>query len=246
MAEAAAPQGVLCVVEGIADSGQEEQCDLLVTWLRNVGYPTIALGPLWSSAAPEAQWGSTCAQPLTMPAITPTARFLQQAAILAERVATRVQPGLQAGAVVMTNGALCTGLIEGLALGLNGAWLRQLFSFMPRPTVTFLLRLPADAALKRGWTVHGAGAVAGADGDTSARQLYKRLDKLYGELVDEFGLTVIDAAQPPVLQQAQMRALLQPHLAGLAAASPASQRSILAGEGVTGRYLPAQEKGGRR
>jgi hypothetical protein len=66
----------------------------------------------------------------------------------------------------------------------------------------------------------------------------KRILGQYQGMVDEFGLTVIDAMQPLVHQQQQVRALVMPHLKGVPKASLLPWREVLAKEGLHGRYLP--------
>ncbi len=56
-------------------------------------------------------------------------------------------------------------------------------------------------------------------------------------MVEEFGLTVIDATQPLVHQQQQVRALVMPHLRGVPKANLLPWREVLAKEGLYGRYL---------
>jgi len=60
-------------------------------------------------------------------------------------------------------------------------------------------------------------------------------------MVEEFGLTVIDAVRPLVQQQQQVRALLLPHLHGLLTANLSPWRDVLAREGLYGRYLQGNE-----
>ena len=56
-------------------------------------------------------------------------------------------------------------------------------------------------------------------------------------MVQEFGLTVIDATKPLVQQQQQVRALLLPHLHNLQKGTPSPWRQVLTKEGLHGRYL---------
>jgi hypothetical protein len=56
-------------------------------------------------------------------------------------------------------------------------------------------------------------------------------------MVDEFGLTAIDATQPLVHQQQQVRALVSPHLRNVKKVDLMPWREVLAKEGLYGRYL---------
>jgi len=69
------------------------------------------------------------------------------------------------------------------------------------------------------------------------RLFQKRILGQYQGMVEEFGLTVIDATQPLVHQQQQVRALVMPHLRGVPKANLLPWREVLAKEGLYGRYL---------
>jgi len=56
-------------------------------------------------------------------------------------------------------------------------------------------------------------------------------------MIEEFGLTAIDAVQPLVYQQQQVRTLVMPHLRNLPTANLSPWREVLAKEGLYGRYL---------
>jgi hypothetical protein len=57
------------------------------------------------------------------------------------------------------------------------------------------------------------------------------------QIVEEFGLAVIDATQPLVKQQDQVRALVKPHLEGALKMSSRGWRDVLSEESLLGRYL---------
>jgi hypothetical protein len=56
-------------------------------------------------------------------------------------------------------------------------------------------------------------------------------------MVDEFGLTIIDATLPLVEQQEIVREIITPQLSGALRAEPSAWREVLAAESIYGRYL---------
>ncbi len=56
-------------------------------------------------------------------------------------------------------------------------------------------------------------------------------------MVDEFGLTVIDASLPLLEQQELVRSIVSPHLDNVLTSERSGWREVLAAEGLHGRYL---------
>ncbi len=105
--------------------------------------------------------------------------------------------------------------------------------------------MPLDEALKRimvgrpslKWYEAGMDLGLSPDPNECFRLFQKRILGQYQGMVDEFGLTVIDALQPLVHQQQQVRALVSPHVKGLTRVNLLPWREVLAKEGLYGRYL---------
>jgi hypothetical protein len=64
-----------------------------------------------------------------------------------------------------------------------------------------------------------------------------RILKEYDKMVDEFGLTVIEATKPLLEQQEIVRKIVQPHLDNVLIADTSGWRDVLSTEGLHGRYL---------
>jgi hypothetical protein len=59
----------------------------------------------------------------------------------------------------------------------------------------------------------------------------------YEKMVDEFGLTVVDATLPLIEQQEIIRRIVAPHLKGVLKAKRSAWRDVLTQEQLYGRYL---------
>ena len=69
-------------------------------------------------------------------------------------------------------------------------------------------------------------------------QLFQgRILEEYEKMIDEFGLTVVDATLPLLEQQDLVREMVEPHLGEALCAEPSGWREVLAVESLQGRYL---------
>ncbi len=66
----------------------------------------------------------------------------------------------------------------------------------------------------------------------------KQIIREYEKMVDEFGLTTIDAMLPLTEQQEMIRKIVAPHLRGVLRAERSAWREVLTHEQLYGRYLP--------
>ncbi len=242
--------GKLFIVEGIDGSGKSTQLDLLHKWLVSEGYLVVFTewnsSPLVRRTTQRGKKGRL---------LTPLTFSLIHAADLADRMERQVIPALKAGAIVLADRYIYTAFARDGARGLNAKWVRQLYDFAVQPTVAFYFRVPLDEALKRilvgrpelKWYEAGMDLGLSPDPYECFRLFQKRILGQYETMIEEFGLTVIDATGPLVHQQQQVRALLSPHLHGLLKANPSPWREVLTREGLFGRYLqtapePRQEQ----
>jgi len=236
--------GKLFVVEGIDGSGKSTQLDLLHKWLVSEGY--LVVFTEWNSSPLVRR---TTGRGKRDRLLTPLTFSLIHSADLADRMERQVIPALKAGAIVLADRYIYTAFARDGARGLNPGWVRRLYSFAVRPTVAFYFGVPLDEALKRilvgrpelKWYEAGMDLGLSPDPYESFRLFQKRILGQYDDMVEEFGLTVIDAVRPLVQQQQQVRALLLPHLHGLLTANLSPWRDVLAREGLYGRYLQGNE-----
>ncbi len=232
--------GKLFIVEGIDGSGKSTQLDLLHKWLVSEGH--LVVFTEWNSSPLVRR---TTQRGKKEQLLTPLTFSLLHAADLADRMERQVIPALKAGAIVLADRYIYTAFARDGARGINQRWVRKLYNFAVRPTVAFYFQVPLDEALKRimvgrpslKWYEAGMDLGLSPDPNESFRLFQKRILGQYQGMVDEFGLTVIDALQPLVHQQQQVRALVSPHLRGLTRVNLLPWREVLAKEGLYGRYL---------
>jgi len=232
--------GKLFIVEGIDGSGKSTQLDLLHKWLVSEGH--LVVFTEWNSSPLVRR---TTQRGKREQLLTPLTFSLIHAADLADRMERQVIPALKAGAIVLADRYIYTAFARDGARGLNAKWVRKLYSFAVRPTVSFYFKVPLDEALRRilvgrpalKWYEAGMDLGLSPDPYECFRLFQKRILGQYEDMTDEFGLTVIDATLPLVQQQQQMRALTMPHLKGVTRANLLPWREVLAKEGLYGRYL---------
>ena len=232
--------GKLFIVEGIDGSGKTTQLDLLRKWLIGEGY-LVAFSE-WNSS-PLVKSTTKLGKKEQM--LTPTSFSLIHAADLADRTERQILPALKAGAIVLADRYIFTAFGRDVARGVSPTWVRKIYAFAVRPTVAFYFRVPLEESLRRildgrpRLKFYEAGLDLGLSDDPyeSFALFQKRILDEYEKMVDEFGLTVIDATLPLVEQQEIVRELVTPHLEGALRADPSAWREVLAAESVYGRYL---------
>jgi dTMP kinase len=232
--------GKLFIVEGIDGSGKSTQLDLLHKWLVSEGY--LVVFTEWNSSPLVRR---TTQRGKRDRLLTPLTFSLIHAADLADRMERQVIPALKAGAIVLADRYIYTAFARDGARGIVSSWVRKTYGFAVRPTVAFYFKVPLDEALNRimvgrpelKWYEAGMDLGLSPDPFECFRLFQQRILKQYESMVQEFGLTVIDATKPLVQQQQQVRALLMPHLHNLQKGTPSPWQQVLTKEGLYGRYL---------
>jgi dTMP kinase len=208
-------KGKLIVVEGIDGSGKSTQLALLSQWLRSQ-----------SIAVAFSEWNSSPLVRETMrrgkkkKMLTPTTFSLLHATDFADRMERYILPLLRAGAVVCADRYAYTAFARDVARGVDRQWVRRLYSFAPRPNLSFYFRTPLEVALGR--ILGGRNAIkyyeAGMDLELS-RNVEESFRIFQGRILDEYeamtgemGFQVIDATLSIEEQQQQMRDIVQKKL----------------------------------
>ncbi len=211
-------RGKLFVVEGIDGSGKSTQISLLYKWLLAQGYSTFFSE--WNSSPLVKR---TTRRGKKRQVLTPLTFSLIHATDFADRTARNIAPPLKAGAAVLADRYVYTAFGRDVARGCDPQWVRDMYSFAVKPTVGFYFRVPLDVAFDRilsgrpqlKWYEAGLDLGLSDDPYESFKLFQTRILEQYDNMVNEFGLTVIDATLPIAVQQAQMRAIVEPHLEGL-------------------------------
>ena len=232
--------GKLFIVEGIDGSGKSTQLDMLRKWLIGQGY-CVAFSE-WNSS-PVVR--STTRRGKKKQLLTPTSFSLIHAADFADRMERQMLPALKAGAIVLADRYIYTAFGRDVARGVHPQWVRDVYSFAIQPTVAFYFRVPMEVSLERILSgrptlkYYEAGLDVGLSSDPyKSYELFQgRILEEYEKMIDEFGLTVIDATLPLLEQQDQVREMAEPHLSEALRTERRGWREVLAAERLQGRYL---------
>jgi dTMP kinase len=207
--------GKLFVVEGTDGSGKSTQLTLLYQWLKAEGYPVFFSE--WNSS-PLVK--DTTRRAKKRHLFTPATFSLLHATDFADRIERNIIPPLKAGAIVLADRYIYTAFARDVARGCNRDWVRKVYSFAVKPTQAFFFRAPLDTAIDRiilgrpNLKYYEAGLDMGWSDDPlqSFRTFQGRILEEYDRMVDEFGLTLIDATRSIEEQQREVRALITEHL----------------------------------
>ena len=210
--------GRLFVVEGIDGSGKSTQIALLRQWLLSEGYSVRCSS--WNSSPLVKK---TTSRGKKRQALSPTTFSLLHATDFADRTEQEIQPALKAGAIVLADRYVYTAFARDVARNVERRWVRDLYQFAINPTVAFYYRVPLEMSLQRilGGRVklkhYEAGLDLALSGDPqeSFCLFQQRIVHEYEAMIEEFGLTAMDATLPIFEQQRRMREIIQPHLQGV-------------------------------
>jgi dTMP kinase len=209
--------GRLFIVEGIDGSGKSTQLLLLKKWLESEGY--VVYFSEWNSS-PLVRDVTKRGKKKHM--LTPMTFSLIHATDFADRTEHDIIPPLKAGAVVLADRYIYTAFARDVVRGVSASWVRGLYDFAVKPTVSFYFRAPLEVAMKR--ILGGRDAIkyyeAGMDIGLSEDieecfELFQgKIIEEYEKMVDEFGLVPIDATRSIEEQQAEVRRIVMQALEG--------------------------------
>jgi dTMP kinase len=207
--------GKLFVVEGIDGSGKTTQLALLAKWLKSAGHPVFQTE--WNSSALVKAATKTGKK---KNALTPMTFSLLHATDFADRLLYNVIPPLKAGMIVLADRYTYTAFARDTARGVDRRWVRELYSFAVKPDLAVYFRVPIDVSVDRlmARRVKLKFYEAGMDMGWSSQPLEsfrifqgKVLDE-YDRIVDEYGLSVVNAVGSITDQQRVFRRLVSQHL----------------------------------
>src|SRR5947209_2292977 len=224
--------GRLFVVEGVDGSGKSTQIALLRQWLISEGY-TVFFSE-WNSSPLVKK---TTSKGKRKQLLTPTTFSLIHATDFADRTEHDIIPPLKAGAIVLADRYIYKAFARDVARNVDRRWVRELYQFAVKPTVAFYYRVPLEVSLSRILTgrtelkYYESGMDLGLSSDPqeSFKLFQQRIVQEYEKMIDEFGLTVMDATLPIPEQQRRMRKIIRPYLQGVRRMRTSAQESAWAG-----------------
>jgi dTMP kinase len=209
-------RGRLIAVEGIDGSGKSTQLSLLERWLVAQGYRVHFTE--WNSS-PLVRRSMKRGKKKDL--LTPSTFCLLHAVDFADRLTYQIVPPLKAGMIVLADRYVYTAFARDVSRGVDPEWVRDVYSFAPRPDLTLYFRVPIEISLERllaGRTklkYHEAGMDLGLATDPvdSFRAFQSRVLEAYDRVTREFDLPVIDATRDIPSQQQIVREIVQTILA---------------------------------
>ena len=152
--------------------------------------------------------------------LTPMTFSLLHATDFADRLLYNIIPPLKAGMIVLADRYAYTAFARDAARGVDRRWVRELYSFAVKPDLAVYFRVPIEVSTDRllARRVKLKFYEAGMDMGWSSNAVEsfrifqgKVLDE-YDRLVDEFGLSVVNAIGSITDQQRTFRKLVSQHL----------------------------------
>jgi dTMP kinase len=207
--------GKLFVVEGTDGSGKSTQLMLLYQWLKAEGYPVFFSE--WNSS-PLVK--DTTKRAKKRHLFTPATFSLLHATDFADRTERDIIPPLKAGAIVLADRYIYTAFARDVARGCDRNWVREVYRFAVKPTVAFFFRAPLEVAIDRiisgrpnlKYYEAGQDMNWADDPEESFTVFQGKILEEYDLMVNEFGLTKIDATRSIEEQQREMRQIIKEHL----------------------------------
>ncbi|MBW8862491.1 MAG: thymidylate kinase, partial [Acidobacteria bacterium] len=153
-------------------------------------------------------------------ALTPMTFSLLHATDFDDRLLYKIIPPLKAGMIVLADRYAYTAFARDATRGVDRQWVRELYGFAVRPDLSLYFRVPIDVSVDRllARRVKLKFYEAGMDMGWSSNPIEsfrtfqgKVLDE-YDQLVNEFGLEVIDAAGSITDQQRLVRNVIAKHI----------------------------------
>ncbi|KUO94982.1 dTMP kinase [Ferroacidibacillus organovorans] len=207
--------GRLFIVEGNDGSGKSTQIYLLKRWLEDRGYPVFFTewnsSELIKSANKKAKKKNL---------LTPTTFSLIHACDFADRYEKMMLPHLRAGYIVLADRYVYTAYARDMARGCDPDWVKNMYGFAVKPTVSFYFQTPLSVSLDRILSgrpqlkYHEAGLDLGLSTDPieSFKLFQGKIKDHYDAMIDEEHFTVVDATKPVEEQQRLVREIVEKHL----------------------------------
>ena len=200
--------GRFIIVEGIDGSGKSTQLQLLNRWLLSQGHTVFFTE--WNSSKLVKETTKLGKKNRTL---TPLTFSLIHATDFADRLFYQIIPPLKAGMIVLADRYVYTAFARDVVRGCNQEWVRKLYDFAIVPDLAFYFKVPVDVSLGR--ILSGRAKIkyyeAGMDMNISQdpvesfSKFQSKILEEYDRIVDQYGLTVVDATAEIDEQQALVR-----------------------------------------
>lgn len=187
-------KGILLVVEGTDGSGKSTQLHLLQKWLIAEGYPVVFTE--WNSSELVAK---TIRKGKKQGILDSTTFSLLHATDFADRLYKTIIPALTSGHIVLADRYAFTALARDHARNCSKEWLRNLYSFAPKPDSTFYFKVPVEISLERitqtrnpKYYEAGMDMKLSSDPYKSYLLFQSKVISEYENMASEFGFTLMD------------------------------------------------------
>ena len=208
-------RGKLFVVEGVDGSGKTTQLALLAKWLSAAGQPVFVTE--WNSSALVKAATKTGKKKNSL---TPMTFSLLHATDFADRLLYNIIPPLKAGMIVLADRYAYTAFARDAARGVDRKWVRELYSFAVKPDLAVYFKVPIEVSVDRllarrvKLKFYEAGMDMGWSSNLveSFKMFQGKVLSEYDRLVDEFGLSVVNAVGSITEQQRTFRKLVSQHM----------------------------------
>lgn len=193
-------EGFLIVVEGTDGSGRSSQVNLLSQYIKDKCYGcTVSqwkTSRLISGVINEAKERNL---------LNTTTYSLLYAADYTDRLENEIIPALKAGFVVLMDRYIYTAYVRDSVRGHDINWVKNLYSFAPKPDLVFYLDVPVDILIKRLIAKNGALDYFEAGRDIALStdiynsfEIYqKRCLSEYKKLIKEYNFIELDGTKTP-------------------------------------------------
>ena len=190
--------GLLIVVEGTDGAGKSTHVNMLAQYIKDKCYGcTVSewkTSRLISGVINEAKERNM---------LNTTTFSLLYAADYTDRLENEIIPALKAGFVVLMDRYIYTAYVRDSVRGHDINWVKNLYSFAPKPDLVFYLDVPVEILIKRLIAKNGAldyfesGRDIGLSTDIyNSFEIYqKRCLGEYKKLIKEYGFVKIDGTQ---------------------------------------------------
>ncbi len=204
--------GMLVVIEGTDGSGKSTQVNLLSQFIKDKSYGcTVSewkTSRLISGVINEAKEKNM---------LNTTTYSLLYAADYTDRLENEIIPALKAGFVVLMDRYIYTAYVRDSVRGHDIKWVKNLYSFAPKPDLVFYLNVPTEILIKRLIAKNGvldyfeSGRDIGLSTDTySSFEIYqKRCLEEYKKLKKEFNFIELDGTKSQEELHKEIRAKVQ-------------------------------------